>query len=59
LRWRSIGTVGNNSIWLHENDTGPDDANHAEEGIIISSNAELLPRKIYDIREAIISYFEQ
>lgn len=28
LYWRSVGSVGNNSIYTFENDTGPDDANH-------------------------------
>ena len=36
LAWRSIGTVGWNRIHFHENDTGPDDANHAPYGILIS-----------------------
>jgi predicted AlkP superfamily phosphohydrolase/phosphomutase len=35
LRWRSVGTVGLKSLHTFENDTGPDDANHAEEGIYI------------------------
>jgi predicted AlkP superfamily phosphohydrolase/phosphomutase len=35
LNWRSAGTVGNHSIHIFENDTGPDDANHAEDGIFI------------------------
>jgi predicted AlkP superfamily phosphohydrolase/phosphomutase len=33
LDWRSIGSVGNPTIHVHENDTGPDDANHAQFGI--------------------------
>lgn len=37
LNWRSVGTVGNPSLWTHENDTGPDDANHAQFGIAIAS----------------------
>ncbi len=36
LHWRSIGTVGNPSIYTYENDTGPDDANHAQDGIILA-----------------------
>ena len=28
LEWRSVGTVGNPGIFTHENDTGPDGANH-------------------------------
>lgn len=37
LHWRSIGTVGHGSIHTFENDTGPDDANHAQHGIYILS----------------------
>ena len=36
LRWRSIGTVGWGRIHFHENDIGPDDANHAPHGIFIA-----------------------
>lgn len=35
LFWRSVGTVGNPSIWTYENDTGPDDANHAQQGVFV------------------------
>jgi predicted AlkP superfamily phosphohydrolase/phosphomutase len=35
LHWRSVGTVGLRTVHTFENDTGPDDANHAEEGIFI------------------------
>jgi len=35
LYWRSVGTVGNPTIWTFENDTGPDDANHAQQGVFI------------------------
>ena len=35
LRWRSVGTVGTGTIHTFENDTGPDDANHAQDGMII------------------------
>ena len=35
LRWRSVGTVGTGMIHTFENDTGPDDANHAQDGMII------------------------
>jgi predicted AlkP superfamily phosphohydrolase/phosphomutase len=35
LRWRSVGTVGGGSIHTFENDTGPDDANHAPDGIFM------------------------
>lgn len=35
LRWRSVGTIGTGQIHTFENDTGPDDANHAPEGMLI------------------------
>ncbi len=39
LDWRSVGSVGyGGNIHLFENDTGPDDANHAEEGVLVWYN---------------------
>jgi predicted AlkP superfamily phosphohydrolase/phosphomutase len=35
LRWRSVGSLGLNRIHTFENDTGPDDANHSQEGMYI------------------------
>jgi predicted AlkP superfamily phosphohydrolase/phosphomutase len=35
LYWRSAGTLGHGAKYLPENDTGPDDAVHAQEGIYI------------------------
>lgn len=35
LSWRSVGSLGLNSVCTHENDAGPDDANHAQEGLFI------------------------
>ena len=35
LAWRSIGSVGDGRVQVRENDTGPDDANHARYGIAI------------------------
>ncbi len=35
LAWRSIGTLGWGEIHRFENDTGPDDANHATHGLFI------------------------
>lgn len=40
LAWRSIGTVGWNSIHVFENDTGPDDANHAQQGMFIYNDPQ-------------------
>ena len=38
LHWRSVGSVGHPSIWTHDNDTGPDDANHAQQGIFLMAD---------------------
>jgi predicted AlkP superfamily phosphohydrolase/phosphomutase len=35
LYWRSVGTLGHGSWYTFDNDTGPDDANHAQHGMII------------------------
>jgi predicted AlkP superfamily phosphohydrolase/phosphomutase len=35
LAWRSIGTVGHQALHTTDNDTGPDDANHAQYGLMI------------------------
>ena len=35
LGWRSVGSLGFDAIHTFENDTGPDDANHAQDGIVI------------------------
>lgn len=35
LYWRSVGSIGYNSIYTYENDTGPDDCNHAQMGIFV------------------------
>jgi predicted AlkP superfamily phosphohydrolase/phosphomutase len=35
LRWRSVGSFGLPDIYTFENDTGPDDANHAQNGVFV------------------------
>ncbi|WP_448597837.1 alkaline phosphatase family protein [Thermoleptolyngbya sp.] len=35
LAWRSVGTVGDGALYTTNNDTGPDDANHAPFGLMI------------------------
>lgn len=35
LAWRSVGSLGYGGIYTFENDTGPDDANHAQDGLYI------------------------
>ena len=38
LHWRSVGSLGHATIWTHDNDTGPDDANHAQQGIFLMTD---------------------
>jgi predicted AlkP superfamily phosphohydrolase/phosphomutase len=37
LWWRSIGAVGYDSLHVQENDTGPDECNHAQFGVFVLS----------------------
>ena len=39
LGWRSVGSVGNPSLYTYENDTGPDGANHDRDGIFVMTGA--------------------
>ncbi|MCD6142143.1 alkaline phosphatase family protein [Candidatus Bipolaricaulota bacterium] len=58
LRWRSIGTIGWNRIHFHENDTGPDDANHAPYGILISRPGDTKTgRSLLEIKGMILEHF--
>ncbi len=40
LFWRSAGTIGYDSAYLSENDTGPDDAVHSQHGIFLLYDTE-------------------
>ncbi len=63
LDWRSAGTVGGGDIHIFENDTGPDDANHAQEGIFIWNNRGKPASgptdkiSIYDIAPSILDFY--
>ncbi len=35
LYWRSVGTIGGGKLHTFENDTGPDGANHAQNGVVM------------------------
>jgi predicted AlkP superfamily phosphohydrolase/phosphomutase len=35
LNWRSVGSLGHDDVYTFDNDIGPDDANHAQEGLYI------------------------
>jgi predicted AlkP superfamily phosphohydrolase/phosphomutase len=41
LYWRSIGGLGYDTLYLEENDTGPDDCNHAQFGAFLLAAPEL------------------
>jgi predicted AlkP superfamily phosphohydrolase/phosphomutase len=54
LYWRSAGTIGHPGLYLDENDTGPDDAVHAHEGLYIwhptgGMRGRRVDASIYDI----------
>ena len=55
LSWRSAGTVGYDTMYLDENDTGPDDAVHDYYGVFViydpkkKIGKELAPKNILDI----------
>jgi len=59
LYWRSAGTLGHGTMFLAENDTGPDDAVHAHEGIYIlrdpkNEKAEWRDANILDIAPTVL-----
>ncbi len=61
LRWRSVGLVGSDSIYTFKNDTGPDDANHAQQGMYVFCHPSLAPRgrvdgpTLYDVAPTILT----
>lgn len=44
LYWRSIGGIGYSDLYVQENDTGPDDCNHAQFGAFILTGPSLSTR---------------
>lgn len=64
LSWRSVGSFGHGDIYTFENDTGPDDANHAENGIYIYAPPErnlggkrLPDRQLMDFAPTVLNLF--
>lgn len=64
LAWRAVGTLGHGTIYTRENDTGPDDANHAQHGLFIFAdpqrpgNGTLVEgAQIYDILPTLLARF--
>lgn len=49
LLWRSVGTIGGDEgVHTFENDTGPDDANHAQDGLYILAGPGIAARGEHD-----------
>lgn len=63
LLWRSVGTLGHGAVHTFENDTGPDDANHAQFGLFamrdvrLQGHGEISPRHLMDIAPTILEAF--
>ena len=63
LDWRSAAQVGTGQVHIFENDTGPDDANHAKHGIFIyhdpnrTTESERGQFRIYDVAPTVLDYF--
>ncbi|MBV9229385.1 MAG: phosphodiesterase, partial [Chloroflexi bacterium] len=65
LAWRAIGTVGSGELYTSENDTGPDDANHAQYGLFIyydpqrpGKGRKVDNAQIYDILPTLMHRFQ-
>ena len=62
LHWRAIGSVGHPTVHTMGNDTGPDDANHSQEGMFLlhlphHKNAVYRTANLLDIAPTILDYF--
>jgi predicted AlkP superfamily phosphohydrolase/phosphomutase len=58
LTWRSVGQMGTGEIHTFENDTGPDDANHARYGIFMQAGApvgDLSSANVLDVGPTVLS----
>ncbi|MCI4330736.1 MAG: alkaline phosphatase family protein [Thermoplasmata archaeon] len=60
LRWRSAGSLGHPTLYLRENDTGPDDAVHSFEGIFlvydpkVKDGREIAAQPIVDVTPTLL-----
>jgi ATP sulfurylase len=66
LYWRAVGSIGLNALHTFENDTGPDDANHAQMGMFIYHDPrrnlggrELQGLQLLDIAPTVLSELGQ
>ncbi len=61
--WRSAGTIGYRTLFLEENDTGPDDAVHSFDGMYVvvdprsGAGAPGPARQLIDIAPTLLTYF--
>ncbi len=61
LNWRAVGGVGYGTHYTLENDTGPDDANHAQNGMFILSDpnargrGKVIGHQLMDIAPTLLS----
>ena len=63
LAWRSNGSLGHALHYTFENDTGPDDANHARDGLVIMTAPGMRPGRrehlrLLDIAPTILDCFD-
>ena len=64
LAWRSVGSVGNRSIYTYENDTGPDGANHDRSGVWAmaglpgQATGEVTGLNLVDVGPSILSLYD-
>ncbi len=65
LHWRAVGTLGYDSIYTYDNDTGPDEANHAQYGFFnwiapgIAPHVEPMDIDILDVAPTMLSHLQQ
>jgi predicted AlkP superfamily phosphohydrolase/phosphomutase len=66
LYWRAVGSIGLNTLYTFENDTGPDDANHAQMGMFIYydpkralGGREYKGLRLYDIAPTVLNEMGQ
>jgi predicted AlkP superfamily phosphohydrolase/phosphomutase len=64
LLWRSVGSLGYGGIYTYENDTGPDDCNHAQYGMFIlydrqqkGNGAQVSGAQLMDVTPTLLELF--
>jgi len=63
LSWRSVGSMGHGGIRTRENDIGPDDANHAQQGVFImyeprqQGRGEVEGLQVMDVAPTLLNLF--